>query len=61
MTGPFGLAAVKNLRDEGFDVTCFEKRDGVGGLWAFTEDPNIASTLSSTISNVTKYRVSFSK
>ncbi|MCJ1355306.1 MAG: hypothetical protein MMC33_005297 [Icmadophila ericetorum] len=54
--GAFGLAAVKNLRDEGFDVTCFEKRNTIGGLWASARETDITSTLPTTLSNVTKYR-----
>ncbi|MCJ1289807.1 hypothetical protein MMC34_001340 [Xylographa carneopallida] len=56
--GPFGLSAVKNLRDVGFDVTLFEQRDTIGGVWAFSEDPGILTTLPTTVSNVSKYRVS---
>lgn len=31
--GPSGLTTIKQLRDEGHDVTCFEKDDGIGGIW----------------------------
>lgn len=31
--GPSGLTTIKQLLDEGHDVTCFEKNDGIGGLW----------------------------
>lgn len=31
--GAAGLAAVKELRDQGFSVTCFEKTSRVGGHW----------------------------
>lgn len=31
--GAAGLAAVKELRDQGFQVTCFEKTSRVGGHW----------------------------
>ncbi|HZM80721.1 MAG TPA: NAD(P)-binding domain-containing protein [Candidatus Limnocylindrales bacterium] len=42
--GPCGLAAVKNLLAEGVsEVTCFEESDGIGGNWAFTDDPLRAS------------------
>lgn len=36
--GPSGLAALKNLREEGFCATVFEKRASVGGVWAYTDD-----------------------
>jgi dimethylaniline monooxygenase (N-oxide forming) len=28
-----GIVAVKNLLEEGFDVTGFERSDYIGGLW----------------------------
>lgn len=37
-TGALGLVAVKNLLEEGFDVTGFDRNDYVGGLWRYTED-----------------------
>lgn len=36
--GALGLVAVKNLVEEGFDVTGFERNDYVGGLWKYTEE-----------------------
>jgi cation diffusion facilitator CzcD-associated flavoprotein CzcO len=33
--GSSGIAAVKALHAKGFDVTCFEKSDQVGGNWVF--------------------------
>ncbi len=50
MIGPSGLATLKSLRDEGFDVTVFEKRDSVGGVWSFSDDPETTSTLPGEIS-----------
>ena len=35
--GPQGLCALKNLREEGFEVTLFEKCAYIGGAWQFTE------------------------
>jgi hypothetical protein len=32
-TGPAGLTTIKQLRDEGHEVTCFEKQEDLGGLW----------------------------
>lgn len=40
-----GIVAVKNLREEGFDVTGFERSSYVGGLWHFTEDEETLSVL----------------
>jgi NADPH-dependent 2,4-dienoyl-CoA reductase/sulfur reductase-like enzyme len=43
--GPSGLAALKNLREEGFSVTVFERRDSIGGVWAYTDDVDMTTTL----------------
>jgi hypothetical protein len=43
--GPSGLAALKNLREEGFSVTVFEKRASVGGVWAYTDDVDTTTAL----------------
>jgi dimethylaniline monooxygenase (N-oxide forming) len=32
-TGPAGLTTIKQLVDEGHEVTCFEKQKDLGGLW----------------------------
>ena len=31
--GPCGLTTIKQLRDEGHDVVCFDKNTDFGGLW----------------------------
>jgi hypothetical protein len=47
--GPCGLAALKNLLQAGCrDVVCFEESAGIGGNWAFTDDPGRASVHEST-------------
>ncbi|KAF4631409.1 hypothetical protein G7Y89_g6721 [Cudoniella acicularis] len=44
--GPSGLAILKNLREEGFlNVTMFEKRDSIGGVWAYSADALVTSTI----------------
>jgi hypothetical protein len=43
--GPTGLAALKNLREEDFEVTAFEKGPTIGGLWRFNPDPNVTTAL----------------
>jgi len=30
--GPSGLTTIKQLLDEGHQVTCFEKQDDIGGI-----------------------------
>lgn len=31
--GPCGLTTVKQLRDEGHEVVCYDKYSGLGGIW----------------------------
>ena len=45
--GPSGITAIKNFIDEGFDVTAFERCDGVGGNWRFN-DPSGHSSVFET-------------
>jgi hypothetical protein len=44
--GAAGLAAIKNLREQGFAVDCFERETGVGGAWNWrhARSPVYAST-----------------
>jgi cation diffusion facilitator CzcD-associated flavoprotein CzcO len=42
--GPCGLTTVKNLLQAGCgDVVCYEESGGLGGNWAYTDDPGRAS------------------
>jgi dimethylaniline monooxygenase (N-oxide forming) len=43
-----GVVAVKNLIEEGFKVTGFEKSGYVGGVWHYTDDENTLSVLKGT-------------
>jgi cation diffusion facilitator CzcD-associated flavoprotein CzcO len=45
-SGASGLAAIKNLREQGFAVDCFERETGVGGAWNWrhARSPVYAST-----------------
>ena len=45
--GPSGIAALKNFKDQGFDVTGFERCSGVGGNWRF-DDPSGHSSVFET-------------
>ena len=36
---------LKTLREDGFKVTCFERRKQVGGLWAYTKEPSMTTAL----------------
>jgi dimethylaniline monooxygenase (N-oxide forming) len=55
--GPLGLTAMKNLKEDGFDVTGFESRSYVGGLWRYNNDKAI-SVLESTALNSSRIRSS---
>jgi hypothetical protein len=47
--GPCGLTALKNLLQAGCgNVVCYEERSGIGGNWAFTDDPHRASVYESS-------------
>lgn len=56
--GPAGLTALKSLREEGFDAVAFERREAVGGLWAYSHDPEYTSALDDTTANISKFVVS---
>jgi dimethylaniline monooxygenase (N-oxide forming) len=53
--GPLGLMAMKTLKEDGFDVTGYETRPYVGGMWNPSDDSYI-SILESTIFNTSRYR-----
>ncbi|KAJ6786849.1 hypothetical protein PWT90_06198 [Aphanocladium album] len=48
IAGGLGITAVKNLIEEGFEVTGFDKSSYYGGLWHFTEDKETLSILEYT-------------
>ncbi|KAK3676546.1 hypothetical protein LTR78_003822 [Recurvomyces mirabilis] len=56
--GAFGLVTVKNLLEEGFDVTGFDRNSSVGGLWSLSPEATV-SALSSTSVNVSRERGCF--
>jgi dimethylaniline monooxygenase (N-oxide forming) len=51
--------ALKNLKEDGFDVTSYEARPYVGGLWKYSEDSAL-SVAESTIFNSSRYRSAIS-
>lgn len=51
--------ALKNLKEDGFDVTGYDARDYVGGLWNYSEDEYL-SVQDSTVFNSSKYRSAIS-
>uniref|UniRef100_A0A8D0DP62 Flavin-containing monooxygenase n=1 Tax=Salvator merianae TaxID=96440 RepID=A0A8D0DP62_SALMN len=60
--GVSGLASIKCCLDEGLVPTCFERTDGIGGLWQFTETPQKGrlSVYRSVVSNTSKEMTCFS-
>ncbi|KAH7157356.1 flavin monooxygenase-like protein [Dactylonectria estremocensis] len=56
--GVLGLVAVKNLVEEGFNVTGFDRNDYVGGLWHYTDEDK-TSVLPTTVINISKERGCF--
>jgi dimethylaniline monooxygenase (N-oxide forming) len=55
--GAAGLVALKNLKEEGFSVTGFERNSYIGGLWKYSENDQ-TSVLNTTVVNISKERVS---
>ncbi len=53
--GPLGLMALKTFIEDGFDVTLFETRNYVGGLWKASTDDSI-SVADNTVFNSSRYR-----
>ncbi|KAJ9609981.1 hypothetical protein H2200_006311 [Cladophialophora chaetospira] len=53
--GPLGLMALKNLKEDGFAVTGFERRNWVGGVWKQSFDANL-STTANTVFNSSRFR-----
>ncbi|KAI1337887.1 flavin-containing monooxygenase-like protein [Xylariaceae sp. FL0016] len=57
--GVVGLMALKQFKEDGFEVTAFETRPYVGGLWKDTEDSSL-SVHETTIFNSSKFRAAVS-
>lgn len=57
--GPCGLVALKTLKEDGFDVILYERRDYVGGLWKYSTDDSI-SVADNTEFNSSKFRSALS-
>ena len=59
--GAQGLRVLKNLLEESEDgkyfvPTLFESRDRIGGVWAYTDDPDVVTALPNTLGNVSRWR-----
>lgn len=55
--GAFGLAALKNFLEEGFEATAYERNSYIGGLWHASGDTTQTTALRGTVSNLSKYMV----
>lgn len=60
LPGPSGLSMLKQLRDDGFAVSGFERRDRVGGLWAYSDNTSYTTALPRTMANISKFTCGFS-
>ena len=54
--GPSGLAAIKNCKEYGLDVVCYERSSVLGGLWYYREqvEYGISSVARMTVINTSK-------
>lgn len=43
-----GLVACKSMLEEGLSVVAIEKREGIGGVWMYSDDPTIPTVMKST-------------
>ena len=43
-----GLASCKSMLEEGLSVVAIEKRDGIGGVWRYSDDPSIPTVMKTT-------------
>jgi len=57
--GSSGITAAKALADRGVDFDCFEKTDGVGGLWVFDAERRAGAAYRSLVSNTSRQRTGF--
>ena len=53
--GPSGITAIKNFADLGFEVTAFERCQGVGGNWRFNDPSGHSSVFETTHIISSKY------
>ena len=53
--GPSGITAIKNFVDQGFEVTAFERCQGVGGNWRYNDPSGHSSVFETTHIISSKY------
>ncbi|KAL2813015.1 hypothetical protein BJX63DRAFT_432303 [Aspergillus granulosus] len=57
--GASGLVTMKNLTEEGFDVSGFERSSSIGGVWSYEDTLTKTTALKSTCANGSKYKFCF--
>ncbi|KAF4965417.1 hypothetical protein FSARC_6768 [Fusarium sarcochroum] len=57
--GPTGISMLKQLLEDGFRATLFERRSTVGGLWAYDADHGWTTALQGTRALISKYTCGF--
>ena len=57
--GAAGIAATKELSAAGCDVTCFEKADRIGGIWAFESSSGLSPCYRTLHLNTSRPRTEF--
>lgn len=57
--GMCGMKALKEMVAAGFDTTCFELSEDIGGIWRFTEEESLSSVYRSTRINTLRAGNSF--
>ncbi|MBA2764638.1 MAG: NAD(P)-binding domain-containing protein [Thermoleophilaceae bacterium] len=57
--GPSGLASVKELAGAGIDVTCFEKGERLGGIWAFNNASGLSPAYRTLHLNTSRARTEY--
>ncbi|KAJ3149705.1 hypothetical protein HDU86_006882 [Geranomyces michiganensis] len=58
--GVSGLVAAKELLAAGFSVTVYERGSRIGGIWAYSEDPDTPSVMRQTVLNLSTAQMAFS-
>jgi len=58
--GSSGITALKGLVDRGFDVTCYEASDRVGGNWVFGNTNGMSASYRSLHINTSRERMEYS-
>lgn len=58
--GVGGLAIAKQLRQSGIDFQCYDAREKIGGIWAYTEDTNFTAAWERLNQNTPRGRYEFS-